>query len=142
MMGNEAAPRPNIGSTKLILKPLINICIRDNSTFWVNSIHIFSGIIVLKVSWNTPVKSSLDVIANIIDNKKIIGNNQNKLLIESTKGIESKRLAHAFLELVSIPANPMLRKNEIAVNFFNELFDFSSKSAIENGHTKLNQAPA
>ena len=141
-MGNVAAPRPNIGSTKLIFKALINICIRGNSTFWVNSIHIFSGIIVLKVSWNIPVKSSLDVTAEIINNKKIIGNNQNKLLIESTKGIERKRLAHAFLELVSIAANPILKKNEIAVYFFNELLVFSSKIAIENGHTKLNQAPA
>ena len=65
-----------------------------------------------------------------------------KKLNDVKKGIESKILNHAFLEFVRNAANPILKKKKIAVKFLNKLFVFSNKNAIENGHTKLSQAPA
>ena len=113
-----------------------------NSDFGVNSNHIFSGIIVLSASWNSPVKSELDAIVIKRDIKKTIGKNQKKLLFFRKKVRESRILAQAFLEFVKSAAKPIVRKKKIAVDFLNTLFTFSVKNEIENGQTRLNQAPA
>ena len=74
--------------------------------------------------------------------ESINGTYQYKLLNPITKGIELAKLAHAFLEVVRIPANPIDNKKNKEDILYKLFFVFSKKRDIQNGKTRENQQPA